>query len=200
MHSRLCGMILSSLAALALQSQAEAQELMVNGQFDQDLAGWELLSVPAPTWVPQDVQGNPLSGSASFSHPSAGITPNLRQCITLPARGYYRLNFSAIALPPEQSAQNLKNARGIGSVSVAYQVLQGGTCSSGGFVDGGNELILAGQGWRSFEVVLSANDELPMILGVSVSTFNNNTSNQVGWVDALSLTLDDRIHFDGFEN
>jgi hypothetical protein len=200
MQIRLCGIILFPLAVLAASSRAEAQELFVNGQFDQNIAGWELLSVPSPAWVPQDVQGNPLSGAASVSNPNAGITTNLRQCITLPARGYYRLKFSAIALPPEQSAQSRANVRGIGSVSVAYHVLQGGTCSSGAFVDGGNELIQAGQGWRSFEVLLSANDEPPMILGVSVSTFNNNTSDQVGWVDALSLTLDDRIHLDGFEN
>ena len=76
--------IVSGLAVLAIAIfppvGVEAQNLVVNSDFDTDLTGWSGIG----SWNPLDAWGSPTSGSATWinTFPSGGAN-YLEQCVEL---------------------------------------------------------------------------------------------------------------------
>ena len=78
-----------SLAASFAGSQAFAGEYVVNGNFDENLAGWQHTSSDV-TWSATDSDGSPASGSMRFDV-SSGIVA--QQCISSVTGGLYGESF-----------------------------------------------------------------------------------------------------------
>ncbi len=84
---------------------AGQQNLIVNGDFDQDLAHWQVMASPAPEWQAEDALGAPDSGSVLTYRDAdigGGVQLTLGQCVNFePGLRYY---FGALARkPPGQS-------------------------------------------------------------------------------------------------
>ena len=80
-HSLVMRALLAAALALGAQS-LEAQNLVTNPTFDQNLSGW-LLSNFDPTWTPLDAGGSPASGSVRGIVPGGEFVsgPLLYQCV-----------------------------------------------------------------------------------------------------------------------
>lgn len=98
-----------ALAAALWAGAPSAQNLVVNGGFDANTAGWQLDGAGQISWSPQDAQGQPASGSLLLVNgsPATGFGTNVRQCIPVQPGARYAL--SARALVPGISGQSLVN-------------------------------------------------------------------------------------------
>lgn len=77
--------ILALPAALAIATPLHAQNLVLNGDFDESLEGWGVTGDPNMTaqWLPDDSHGDPQSGSLRVTNLSLGESNGVtvRQCI-----------------------------------------------------------------------------------------------------------------------
>jgi hypothetical protein len=93
------------IALLAVGSTGGAQQLIVNGDFDSDLSGWNVADAPGTKWVPFDYAGA-SSGSALFTNDMTtadAATTNLTQCVVLAKPGRYVVSANGY-LPAGQSS------------------------------------------------------------------------------------------------
>jgi hypothetical protein len=96
------------MALLAAGTTGGAQELIVNGDFDSDLSGWDVSVAPGTTWAPFDYAGA-SSGSALFTNDMTtadAATINLTQCVVLAKPGRYVVSANGY-LPAGQALGNL---------------------------------------------------------------------------------------------
>lgn len=110
------------LTALASAAPSPAENLLVNAGFDSDLAGWSLLDpLVEAVWSPEDVAGDPASGSARVTHPGppgpGGSGP--AQCV--PVVGGARYDFGAFIREPSGHS-------GSGVAYVLVHFFAGGAC------------------------------------------------------------------------
>lgn len=90
------GLAVAALFLCLAGAPARADELVTNGSFDLDLAGWQVFTDTNRdvAWSPLDAAGSGSSGSAELSntHASGGIivTP-LIQCVPVQAAASYRV-------------------------------------------------------------------------------------------------------------
>lgn len=118
--------------AVLLQAPASltAQNLIVNGDFDTDLVGWQFPDA-TPTWSPLDA-GNALqSGSARGVNMDTGRVCVMRQCVAVPRSGRQILSVWTFT-PPDQ---------GFGNLILSYTARHHSpTCTGGSFASGGTYL------------------------------------------------------------
>lgn len=127
-----------SLALFALlPASAMAQNLIVNGDFDTGLDGWEFPD-GTPAWSPFDADGSANSGSAQGIHPGGNSRACLlRQCVATPRSGRQVLSVWAYT-PPGQ---------GLGNLILTYTARhRSPDCTGGSFSSGGTYLPSVG-GW-----------------------------------------------------
>jgi hypothetical protein len=78
---------------VSIAQAATAQNLVANGDFATDLAGWD--DVDVETWQAADVAADPLSGSVLVPNASTGNTgAYVRQCIAVTAGETYTFGAS----------------------------------------------------------------------------------------------------------
>jgi hypothetical protein len=108
--------VLLLVAALSGSSlKASAQELVTNGHFHGDIAGWTLIGVGTQAWDPVDWQANPGSGSIRIVNmrQAANQFAGSGQCIPLTPSGTYELG-THVRFPSGQVDT------GFGSAAVAW--------------------------------------------------------------------------------
>src|SRR5215475_4218049 len=93
------------LIAAAMPIRASAQNLLSNGDFDNDLSGW-LFPDSTPTWSSFDIDGSPNSGSAHGVNAQAGADTALvmlSQCVPITLAGAYVAHASGYAATGQSS-------------------------------------------------------------------------------------------------
>lgn len=141
------------LAALLLAPASPmAQNLIVNGDFDSDLTGWEFPDA-TPTWSPLDAGNSLQSGSAQGVNMATGRVCVLRQCVALPRSGRQVLSTWAYT-PPGQ---------GLGNLVLSYTARHHSpTCTGGSFAGGGTYLPSVGSWtYHALSILVEANPPLP---------------------------------------
>ncbi len=110
--------VLHALAILALvtSTSAQAQNFVLNGDFDTSLIGWETTGDPNMTaaWIPADADGNPQSGAIRITNlspgPSNGVTA--RQCV--PANSGQSYTVTGKVRIPSGAGQSLSDLARVG--------------------------------------------------------------------------------------
>lgn len=100
---------LFALAAALWAGASGAQNLVVNGGFDANTAGWQLDGVGTLSWSSLDAQGHPGSGSMLLVNGNAGpgFGTAVRQCVSVQPGTRYAI--SAKALVRSGPGQSLVN-------------------------------------------------------------------------------------------
>ena len=79
---------------LAVGSWSAAQNLLVNPDFDTDVAGWTTWGTDVSiVWNPEDAYGSPSSGSGEVINSYVGLASDLRafQCVSVTGGAVYQL-------------------------------------------------------------------------------------------------------------
>lgn len=98
MRIRTSAFLLAMLALVA--SEAAAQNLVVNGDFDTDLDGWTNVGAPQSIWDEFDEFEDPNSGSLRIvNSSSAGTTTVVRQCALAEADREFQVGFTHVTFP-----------------------------------------------------------------------------------------------------
>jgi hypothetical protein len=179
-----------TLLALVVQPVA-AQNLVVNGTFNQDVSLWQNPDLPAATWSSLDANGSATSGSAQLLNNSAAASTRLyvlRQCLVAPQPGLYRVEVAGLVSP--QSA---------GGRLVVSQINRPSADCSGGFSGSGGYFIATGATWQRSQFELPN----PVVAGGSIELLIGSEKdaaggNFVGIVDDVKLVLI-RLFANGFE-
>ena len=104
-----------AVAVLVLAGPAWGQNLIENGGFDEDLAGWTLFAAgdSSATWNELDAEGSPTSGSFRAEMVYAGLgNPNAvaaSQCVPVESDQLY--TFGAQILRPAQATSEISFLR-----------------------------------------------------------------------------------------
>ncbi len=105
---------LAFLASVA--TPLHAQDLVLNGGFDQSLIGWEATGNPdmVAVWNPEDSNADPQSGSIRITNisPGAGNGVTVTQCV--PVNSGQRYTATGRVRIPSGAGQDLANAARIG--------------------------------------------------------------------------------------
>ena len=184
------------LFAIALPAAAPAQNLLVNGDFAQDLNGWQFPDA-TPVWSSFDVNGAAGSGSAFGTNAAVGAGVRLtvlQQCVPIANAKAGLYLFSASAFTPSGQVA--------GNMVAGYIARATPDCSGGAFNAGGFYLPSIGQ-WLAYTsgtaLRISAppppNLSIQILLSVEKTPAGGNFS---GYFDAVYLIYDP-IFADGFE-
>jgi hypothetical protein len=177
---------------LLMASQATAQNLTVNGEFDGGLQGWTVAPAGQVVHSELDIDGIIGSGSALLTNAEAGqgqrVYP-LTQCVVVMQPGFYRVGVAAF--------MDSNHAPGTMVFSYALK-LNSQTCDGSGFAVGGRFLDDAGR-WARFERELQA----PLApatfflqLGIEKAGAGGTLS---GHFDAITIEWLPKVFRDGFE-
>lgn len=186
---------------VAASGVASAQNLVVNGDFDEDLSGWlvDPAAAPAPAWVAVDVDGLAASGAARLANASAEASARLyplEQCIRLTRPGPYRI-VARGSIPPGQ---------GGGRLVVSYWFsLDNPDCPQwqGAQASGGNYIATVGS-WGRYEQAIAADLPSPIppdaMIKISLGIEKDAAGGEFfGYVDAVAV-VGDPVFADGFDD
>jgi len=185
------------MALLATSSTGGAQQLIVNGDFDSDLSGWNVADAPGTTWAPFDYAGA-SSGSALFTNdmPTAdAASTNLTQCVVLAKPGRYVVSANGYLLAGESSGMLYVNA-------ALY--LPSTTCQSLGSTPLGFYLPATIGAWSSSPESRSIElDDIDVLAGASIEVRVGIQKTSAGgsiqgYVDAVHVIYD-TVFVDSFE-
>lgn len=180
------------LFAMALASTAQAgTAVVVNGNFDTSLLGWDLSGTPAPTWSTLDYQNNPGSGSALLSNAEAQAGARLyplRQCVSLATAGSHAIEADGF-LPAGHAGGRLV----VSFATRAVADCSGGANSLGGYFVQSNGSWVHG----SMDFVVNPPfTYLDVTLGIEKDGAGGLLS---GNFDAVQVIDRERIFANGFE-
>ena len=194
---------LSAFAALILcaatMATARAQNLVTNGNFDNDLAAWDFPDA-TPTWTAFDSAGAAGSGSAYFVNTQAAAGARqlvLRQCIQVTQTGAYVFGVAGYTPSGQASTGNLVGSY---SVDLHHADCSGGWNTLGGFY------MPSLDAWTEYAtdrpsnpamLVQSLNPQASIAVELSVEKTPAGGSFG-GYFDAISL-IRDTLFLDGFE-
>ena len=184
------------MALLAVSSTGGAQQLIVNGDFDSDLSGWNVSDAPRTAWAPFDYAGAP-SGSALLTNDMPGAdaaTTNLTQCVVLAKPGRYIVSANGY-LPAGQ-------ASGMLYVNAALY-LPSTTCQSLGNTALGFYLPATIGAWSSQGSTNVELDDIDVLAGASIEVRVGIQKTPAGgsiqgYIDAVRVIYDP-VFVDGFE-
>jgi hypothetical protein len=160
---------------------ATAQDLVINGAFDQNVSAWENPNLPAATWSSLDASGSADSGSAQLLNNSNLANTRLyvlRQCLVLLQGGQYRL---------EVTGWVQSQAAG-GRLVVSRLDRPSSDCSGGSFSQGGF-FVDPGASWQRDSIVfpaLVAGNSIELLIGIEKDAAGGNF---VAQVDDVKLVL-----------
>jgi hypothetical protein len=183
------------MALLAVSSMGGAQQLIVNGDFDSDLSGWNVADAPGTTWAPFDYAGA-SSGSALFTNdmPTAdAASTNLTQCVVLAKPGRYVVSANGYLPAGQPSGMLYVNA-------VLY--LPSTVCQ--GFGAGHGFYLPATIGaWSSHQEVSIELDDIDVLAGASIEVRVGIQKTSAGgsiqgYLDAVHVIYDS-VFVDSFE-
>jgi hypothetical protein len=161
---------------------ATAQDLVINGAFDQNVSAWENPNLPAATWSSLDASGSADSGSAQLLNNSSAAGTRLyilRQCLVLSQSGQYRVE-----------ATGLASAQGAGGRLVVSRIDHriGAECSGSQTVSGGFFIEATGS-WQHDQMALQyfdATSSIELLIGIEKDAAGGNF---VAQVDDVKLVL-----------
>jgi hypothetical protein len=170
---------------------AGAQELLTNGGFTTDLAGW----TGSGSWDSNDYLGSPGSGSATYICQDPGTVTYyiVRQCVDLASLGEVYMLSGYFYIPAGQSGT------GWGQLGMAWYSAAG--CDAASYVGGADapSVSTTGQWLQTRGMFLLPTD----VVSVYVYAVNTKTRSdgvfQVA-TDELSFFMLDKIFTDGFES
>jgi hypothetical protein len=181
-----CGLIL----ALVVQPAA-AQNLVVNGTFNQDVSAWGNPDPPAATWSSLDANGSATSGSAQLLNNSAAAGTRLyvlRQCFVVLQSGLYRVEVAGLV-----------STQTAGGRLVVTQINRPSVDCSGGNSGSGGYFIQVSAVWQRTQLELAslaaAGSSIELLIGIEKDAAGGNF---VANVDDVKLVLI-RLFADGFE-
>lgn len=182
------------LVLAAMAASASAQNLLVNGNFDTNLDGWQFPDA-TPTWAALDIDGSPSSGSAYYANAQAAASTQLvvlSQCTPITEAGAYLVTAFGLA------ATGQANGHLVGSYTLDVHH----TDCSGGFVAlGGNYIATTGQ-WESFQSpAIIVTPPAPPLMSINVLLRVDKIDaggSFAGNFDAISLVRD-TIFMEGFD-
>jgi hypothetical protein len=185
-----------ALALLAASSSGGAQQLLVNGDFDSDLSGWNVSDAPGTTWAAFDYAGA-SSGSARFTNDMPGAdtaSTNLTQCVVLAKPGRYFVSANGY-LPAGQ-------ASGMLYVNAVLH-LPSTTCQSFGSTPLGFYLPATIDAWSSQQGTIIELDDIDVLAGASielrVGIQKTSAGGSIqGYIDGVRVIYD-AVFVDGFE-
>jgi hypothetical protein len=176
--------------ACALPGVSGAQNLASNGGFDLGLTGWRVTGEGTASASPDDVAGDPASGSALLSNalPDAGTrTHPIDQCVALPGAGEYEVTGSARVDPAQPP----------GRATVAVLRYAGPDCT-GSLIGGAGQFVTRSATWAAtgFRVTMPDGGSLLLRIGVDKPGAGGTLVVQV---DAVSVVRTPQVFSDGFE-
>jgi hypothetical protein len=170
---------------------SSAQNLVINGSFDQDVSAWGNPDPPAATWSSPDANGSATSGSAQLLNNSAAAGTRLyvlRQCFVITQSGLYRVEVAGLVSSQTASGR-----------LVVSQINRTSADCSGGFSGSGGYFIQTGAAWQrtQFELpnLVVAGGSIELLIGIEKDAAGGNF---VGNVDDVKLVLI-RLFANGFE-
>jgi hypothetical protein len=162
------------IALLLPSSRAPAQNLLVNAEFDQDIAGWSCQQAGAAcAWSSDDAEGDPGSGSGQVTREGAGsFRGEIVQCVDLPSAGSYRVGATLRTISDNGRNGQLDvvwfDEAGCGGVQLHQDII---------------DAVPAALGWTPLDDVLLAPDGAAS-LELTVIAFAMETESQTVQVDA----------------
>jgi len=189
-------LMILAMALLAVSSSSGAQQLIINGDFNSDLSGWNVSDAPGTTWAPFDYAAA-SSGSALFTNdmPDAGAaTTNLTQCVVLAKPGRYLVSANGYLPAGQSSGMLYVNA-------VLY--LPSTTCTSLGSTPLGFNLPATIGAWSSQQSAIIELDDIDVLAGASIDVRVGIQKTSAGgsiqgYIDAVRVIYD-TVFVDGFE-
>jgi hypothetical protein len=186
---RLHRVMLLLCGSLMLSGGASAQEISLNGGFDDALTGWELMPSGAASASTIDIDGDPASGSAQLTSNEAvanvRVTP-LRQCVVLTEPGRYLVGASGRIDGPG------------GRLVAGYVLYRATDCQGGATAAGGQYLAVAGA-WDRWSRTVQA-DEAPQSLLLQLSLEKTAAGGTFGGlIDDAYVVRTDHFFTHGFE-
>lgn len=179
-----------ALALFAFALPAGAQNLLVNGRFDDGITGWTVRPEGAAAPSPVDIGNSPASGSALLTTnealAAARVYP-LDQCIALTATGRYRIGASGRVVAGPSAA----------ALVWSYFYRASATCSGGSNAAGGR--FIETPTWSGVEQVVEVTTlpaTIQVLLGIEKAPAGGAAS---GHFDDVFVLLDDVTFIDGFE-
>jgi hypothetical protein len=186
--------VLAALAAaLLFTGPVAAQNMVSNGDFDDDLAGWTEGAIPVTWDGTSDYQNDPLSGSALIFNDNPGATYAwARQCVDGVVEGEtYRL--STWLNVPSQTGS------GYGTVTIAWydQPGCGGAWLSGTSTSG----IYSSNGWIEIPAAVGQAPPTAQSALVYLVCYKMSSDGELQTsFDHVVFVLDPPIFADGFES
>lgn len=147
-------LIVAGALITLLPAVASAQNLLANGGFSAALDGWRATGDGTASPAPEDVVGDPSSGSALLRNAQvdAGTRTNpLDQCVVLTGPGEYLIGASARVDPAQ-----------VGGRAVLGSVLYDGVDCTGGIRGAGGQFIPRAPAWTAVGFVV------PVTIGASM--------------------------------
>jgi hypothetical protein len=176
--------------------------IVVNGGFGEDLAGWEIIgaAAAAPVWSTFDIDAAPDSGSALLTNVTPGAESRLfllRQCVALTRAGAYRLRASGYIVPGGDAGSLIV------SYWLRYQTPGAAACSGGAHIPGGFALSAVGA-WQQGEVAgwLAAPAPVPgdATLEIQLAIQRQAAKGIIaGHFDAIEVVPFETVFEDGFD-
>lgn len=191
-----CSLIKFGLAAFMLMvgigmQCASAQNLLLNGEFDQDVSVWENPEPPAATWSSLDANAAAASGSAQLLNNSSTANSRhyvLRQCLLPTQGGRYRIEVSGLV-----TAQSAGGRLVVSRIDRASADCSGGSSGSGGY------FIQVGVSWQptqfEFQHVVAAGNSIELLIGIEKDAAGGTFLAHVDEVRLVAMPL----FVDGFE-
>lgn len=191
-----CGLIKFGLAAFMLMfgigmQRASAQNLLLNGEFDQDVSAWENPEPLAATWSSLDANASATSGSAQLLNNSSMANSRhyvLRQCIVPTQGGRYRVEVAGLV-----STQSAGGRLVVSRIDRPSADCSGGASGSGGY------FIQVGSTWQGtqfeFQNVVAAGSSIELLIGIEKDAAGGTFIAHVDEVRLVAMPL----FVDGFE-
>ena len=181
--------------AMMVASVAAAQNLVVNGDFDNDVSGWTEMSSILLSWDPtSDYQDSPESGSALIVNADLWANSGAVQCINGIVAG------EAYGLSAWLRAPTGQIGQGTGGVFVWWYVVP--DCGGSQTAGPATAYITTSDSW--VEVVAPSEQAPPGTQSAIVYLNNAKTSSTPGeyrvYYDHVLLTAGGAIFSDGFES
>ncbi len=142
--------------------RANAQDLVLNGEFHQNVGTWENPDLPAATWSSLDANGSAVSGSAQLLNNSSVANTRLyvlRQCLVPSQGGLYRVEVAGLV-----SSQSATGRLVVSRIDRPSTACSGGQSGSGGYFIEANGL------WQRTQFELqnsvAAGSSIELLIGI----------------------------------
>ena len=181
-------------AALLVTGPGAAQNMVTNGDFDNDVAGWTAGLIPLIWDGTSDYQNDPLSGSLLILNDNPGAAYAFaRQCVDGVVEGEtYRLS-TWLSVPPGQTGS------GYATVAIAWYDQPG--CGGAWLSETSTSGISSSNGWTEIPAAVGQAPATAQSAVVYLVCYKLSSDGELQTsFDHVAFVLDPSIFADGFES